>query len=427
MRQRRRQQRCDAVGLTEMTSAGAASVTEFMSDGDATFAFDLLPKILLSQDSVLSSYWLLDSSADFHVTPLREWFSTYNSGRLGCMRLADDSACDIVGAGNVQLSLSSGVSLVLRHVHHVPDLCVSLIAIDQLRDSGCQIMLTEQQFRMHQGSLVIARGARLGRCYPMHVDHVRDGIVSVSTQPCRETRRVSFADRLQDALPVLEQSSDYVVHVDTEVERFCSSETQRDTSSDTMTEMVCSLEAHVELTDMELFDMLMRDDDEVYSDRDTVMQSADVERLCSSESQQWESDCSGADSSVLQSFSDMPLPDVDTVMHGQVVPEDADSVEILDRDRLTEIARVSSAFGALMYEMLISRPDIAAAVGAFAAGLISRSVADSGIEQGRAMQVITRYLQEVHVNSSTSGAHVAFLLARIQTHAHAWTELVGVG
>ena len=65
-------------------------------------------------------------------------------------------------------------------------------------------MLTEQQFRMHQGSLVIARGARLGRCYPMHVDHVRDGTVSVSMQPCRETRRVSFVDRLQDALPILE-------------------------------------------------------------------------------------------------------------------------------------------------------------------------------------------------------------------------------
>ena len=92
---------------------------------------------------------------------------------------------------------------------------------------------------MHQGSLVIARGARLGRCYSMRVDHVRDGIVSVSTQPCREARRVSFGDRLQDTLPVLEQSSDYAVHVDIEVERLCSSEKQRDTSLDMMTEMVC--------------------------------------------------------------------------------------------------------------------------------------------------------------------------------------------
>lgn len=143
MRQRRRQQRCDAVGLIEMTSAGAAGVIELMSDGDVTFASDLLLKILLSHDVVLSSYWLLDFGADFHVTPHREWFSTYSSGRLGCMRLDDDSACDIVGTGNVQLLLSSGVSLVLRHVRHVPNLCVSLIAIDQLKDSGCKIMPIE--------------------------------------------------------------------------------------------------------------------------------------------------------------------------------------------------------------------------------------------------------------------------------------------
>ena len=52
------------------------------------------------------------------------------------MRLADNSACDIVGTGDVPL-LPSGVSLVLHHVRHVPDLCVSLISIDQLRDSRC--------------------------------------------------------------------------------------------------------------------------------------------------------------------------------------------------------------------------------------------------------------------------------------------------
>ena len=63
MRQHRRQQRCDAVGLTETTSARAAGVTEFTSDDDVTFASDLLPEILLSHDGVLSSYWLLDSGA----------------------------------------------------------------------------------------------------------------------------------------------------------------------------------------------------------------------------------------------------------------------------------------------------------------------------------------------------------------------------
>lgn len=476
----------DAVGLTEMTSAGAAGVTAFTSVGDVTFASDLLPEILLSQDTVLSSYWLLDSGADFHVTPHREWFSTYSSERLGSMRLADDSACDIVGAGDVQLSLPSGVSLLLHHVRHVPDLCVSLISIDQLRDSGCQILLTEQQFRMHQGSLVIARGARLGNYYPMRVEHAVDGIVSVSMQPCRETRRVSFADRLQDALPVLAQSSDYVVHdisVDTEpedpdalffdafdsfeVERLCSSETQHDPSSDTMTEMVCIgadlsvmhtclgadlsvmqpfipgpvVQTVVQQGQLSLCDEVTTvvgdlDLDEPVIESFTYMlmpveADAVLELVCASDTE----DSGLADTLGVHAMCEehSGLIEFETVVCHVDPPEVEDCREWFPESDLTEvvslveIATVASAFGILMCDLLVSRPDLAAAVGAFAVRVVSHTEADSGIEQGRAMQVITRYLQEVHEGSSTSGVQDAFLLEHIQTHAHVWSELVGVG
>ena len=116
------------------------------------------------------------------------------------------------------------------------------------------------------------------------------------------------------------------------------------------------------------------------------------------------------------------MPDVDTVMHGQVVPEDADSAEVVDRDRLAEIARVSTSFGVLMYEMLISRPDIAAAVGAFAAGLIGRSVADSSSEHWRDLQD----LQGMCV-TSTSHLCVWIYTGAGQPDAHDRRQPVGVG
>ena len=167
---------------------------------------------------------------------------------------------------------------------------------------------------------------------------------------------------------------------------------------------------------------------------------AEVERLCSSESQQWESDCSGADLSVLQSFSEMLMPEldahprqVDTLgRHEETLPgsellcqdlqdggqdclELRSESELTHPDRLAESARVASSFGVLMYEMLISRPDIAAAVGAFAAGLIGRSVTDHGI-QHRGVQVLDKYLRECMSSCrqfAELGASSAWLSQRI--------------
>ena len=139
------------------------------------------------------------------------------------------------------------------------------------------------------------------------------------------------------------------------------------------------------------------------------------------------SDCSGADSLVLQSFSSyMPLPsDVDILPRHledtQAIPvlsgpEDAKyayGAELANRVRLAEIAHVLSAFESLLSDLLVSRPDLAYAVGAFAVGVVSRSVVDIGIVQHcGALQVLTRYLHEVHVCSS-SVAHSEWTLERI--------------
>ena len=114
--------------------------------------------------------------------------------------------------------------------------------------------------------------------------------------------------------------------------------------------------------------MLMRDEHEVHSDLGTAVQDmsavaeVEVERLCSSESQRCK----------------VPMPEADRqaiLGHRVSDSEDAcgtDCAEMADMVRLAKIVHVLSAFGALMYEMLISRPDIAAAVGAFAVGLINR-------------------------------------------------------
>ena len=60
---------------------------------------------------------------------------------------------------------------------------------------------------------------------------------------------------------------------------------------------------------------------------------------------------------------------------------DAIDIGMADTVRLARIAHILSAFGSLMYDMLLSRTHLAAVVGAFAAGLVTYVMADMGIEQ----------------------------------------------
>ncbi|MCO5572184.1 hypothetical protein L7F22_025935 [Adiantum nelumboides] len=130
---------------------------------------------------------------------------------------------------------------------------------------------------------------------------------------------------------------------------------------------------------------------------------AEVERLCSIETQQWESDCNGADFLVLQSFSvEMLLPvDADMVMHSQVVPDE-------------------------MHMAL--RPDLAYAVGAFAVGVVSRAMTDTGIVHSGALQVVTRYLQhECHRGSSPSVVIMKFLEYTPRNRINGFLSTVNLG
>ena len=44
---------------------------------------------------------LYPTSLSFHVTPHKEWFSTYDASCKGKVCLGNDYACDIFGVGDV--------------------------------------------------------------------------------------------------------------------------------------------------------------------------------------------------------------------------------------------------------------------------------------------------------------------------------------
>ena len=99
--------------------------------------------------------------------------------------------------GEIRLQFADGGSLVLQGVRYMPNAQRSLISIPQLRESGCQVTLTDESFTLWRGQLVLTRGDRVTWRTFLHVLKVRDQSLVVTALPFRVThpRRVQFADK----------------------------------------------------------------------------------------------------------------------------------------------------------------------------------------------------------------------------------------
>lgn len=205
---------------------------------------------------------------------------------------------------------------------------------------------------MQCGLLVIARGTRSCLVYPLHITQIQPGLVSVTLQPCiqREKRHVSFTNELQDAQRLLERDAQLLVQqFEPVVQIVCGgSHTDSDFSGDAQLG-----QSSYEVTIIEPEDTILQP---VLYDMPMVeLVIAEIELLCYMQTQYWESDCSGADSSVLQSFLFyMPLLSDANILPGHseatyAIPvlsgpkdvEYAYGVELVKRGvRLTEISYV---------------------------------------------------------------------------------------
>ena len=77
-----------------------------------------------------------DSCVSFHLTPKRECFSSYTTGDYEDVKMGNDGARKFVGIGNVLMLTSMGCKILLKDVHHVPDIWLNLISANRLDDEG---------------------------------------------------------------------------------------------------------------------------------------------------------------------------------------------------------------------------------------------------------------------------------------------------
>ena len=81
------------------------------------------------------------------------------------MYLADGSALDVVGMGNVQILLHNGSVWLLEKVRHIPNLRRNLISVGQLDDEGHAILFIGGTWKVTKEARVLARGKKTGTLY----------------------------------------------------------------------------------------------------------------------------------------------------------------------------------------------------------------------------------------------------------------------
>ena len=103
-------------------------------DGDVLFTSSFAH--LVATNDLTEHDWIIDSRAYFHVTPNKEWFTTYDVAQRGQVWLGNGYACEIVGVGDMQIKFKNGSTFTPKNAMHAPMLTKILISMGQLDDAS---------------------------------------------------------------------------------------------------------------------------------------------------------------------------------------------------------------------------------------------------------------------------------------------------
>ncbi|KAG8493558.1 hypothetical protein CXB51_011740 [Gossypium anomalum] len=133
-------------------NSGEADVVEDYSDG----------KLLVASinDSKVSEEWILDSGCTFHMSPNRDWFTTYKTVSEDVVLMGNNASCKIAGVGIIKVKMFDGVVRTLSDVRHAPELKRNLILLSTLDSKGYRYTAESGVLKISNGSLVVMKGQR---------------------------------------------------------------------------------------------------------------------------------------------------------------------------------------------------------------------------------------------------------------------------
>ena len=80
--------------------------------------------------------WFLDSVASYHMTPNKEWFTSYRSDSFSTVHLGDDKPCAITCISTIKIQLHDAIVRTLNNIRHILVIRNNLIFLGTLHANG---------------------------------------------------------------------------------------------------------------------------------------------------------------------------------------------------------------------------------------------------------------------------------------------------
>uniref|UniRef100_A0A2N9EH16 Integrase catalytic domain-containing protein n=1 Tax=Fagus sylvatica TaxID=28930 RepID=A0A2N9EH16_FAGSY len=151
--------------------------------------------------------WVIDSAASYHVTPRREFFTSYKAKNLGRVKMENKSYADIVGIGDICVETNTGYTLKLKDVRHIPDMRLNLISVSVLDKEGYESHLGNGKWKLFKGSLVFARGKICCTLYKTQVKLCRDVVNATQDDSTPDLWHRRLAHMSEKGLQILAKKS----------------------------------------------------------------------------------------------------------------------------------------------------------------------------------------------------------------------------
>jgi hypothetical protein len=132
------------------------SVNMIISKAGGTSGYgNLLPTVL----SVCKSpEWWLDICANVHVCAIISLFSSYQAGVTGSLLMGNGSHARVLSVVTVNLKFTSGKTVQLKHVQHVPSIKKDLVSGSLLCRDDFKIMLESNKCILSKYGIFVGKG-----------------------------------------------------------------------------------------------------------------------------------------------------------------------------------------------------------------------------------------------------------------------------